>query len=398
MNRPASPAVELVGAGRPRNRRAHLVTTNGPKGPFKALTGVVALVIFGGVISASPPARGAFPGANGRIAFVALGPEGTEEIFTIDADGRNRIQLTHDSSSDEPAYSADGSKIVFTSRRTGNAEIFVMDVDGTNQVQLTHAIGRDQFPSFSPDGSKIVFISERIGSLDVYVMDADGSNVTRLTTGAGAFTPVFSPDGTKIAFSSGYLSTNPGNELYIMNVDGSNLTQITNNRNNDYEPNFSPDGTKIAVSRNYDDPVTYEYDYEIFVMNVDGSDEVQTTHNSGWDVTPAFSPDGTKMAVLDFYGLDGLVVMNADGTGATLLVPDAIYGELDWQPISVPTPTTTSSTTSTTTSTTTTSTTVPIPTARADCRQGGWENRTTADGTPFANQGQCTNYFNGTRE
>src|ERR1051325_6392442 len=34
-----------------------------------------------------------------------------------------------------------------------------------------------------------------------------------------------------------------------------------------------------------------------------------------------------------------------------------------------------------------------VPTSKDDCKNGGWQNRTTASGASFSNQGQCIQYF-----
>lgn len=48
-------------------------------------------------------------------------------------------------------------KIAFASNRDGNYEIYVMDADGTNLIQLTDNQYNDTQPSWSPDGTQIVF-------------------------------------------------------------------------------------------------------------------------------------------------------------------------------------------------------------------------------------------------
>src|SRR6185503_7112081 len=94
-------------------------------------------------------------------------------------------------------------RIAFDSNRTGNDEIFVMNADGSNQINLSNNPAHDNNPSWSPDGKKIAFVSNRDGNDEIYVMNADGSNQTRLTNnGSADRTPSWSPDGTKIAFNS----------------------------------------------------------------------------------------------------------------------------------------------------------------------------------------------------
>ncbi|MBI5092099.1 MAG: PD40 domain-containing protein [Candidatus Hydrogenedentes bacterium] len=82
---------------------------------------------------------------------------------------------------DEPRFSPDGKKIVFTSRRTKNNDVWLMNVDGGLQTQLTTDSKSDENPAFSPDGKHIVFASNRTGNYDIWVMDADGGSQRQLT-------------------------------------------------------------------------------------------------------------------------------------------------------------------------------------------------------------------------
>ena len=71
--------------------------------------------------------------------------------------------------------------IAFASDRDGDAEIYIMNADGSNVVQLTNNTADDYSPQWSPDGNKIAFISYRDGDAEIYIMNADGSNVVKLT-------------------------------------------------------------------------------------------------------------------------------------------------------------------------------------------------------------------------
>jgi Tol biopolymer transport system component len=112
----------------------------------------------------------------------------------MNADGSNPTRLTHGSGADTfPHWSPDGKKIVFISGSgggdmweillgNGSYEIYVMNADGSNLVQLTNNPGNDNMdPRWSPDGTQIIFWSSRDGNKELYVMNADGSNQTRLT-------------------------------------------------------------------------------------------------------------------------------------------------------------------------------------------------------------------------
>lgn len=94
-----------------------------------------------------------------KIAFFAEDETENVDIFLINVDGTNLVQLTNSPAFDAfPIWSPDGSKIAFFSERNaGNDEIFLMNASGSNQQNLSNNEASDAFPSWSPDGSQIVF-------------------------------------------------------------------------------------------------------------------------------------------------------------------------------------------------------------------------------------------------
>src|SRR5262245_45283252 len=75
-----------------------------------------------------------------------------------------------------PTSVAQENQIIFITNRDSNREIYVMDADGSNPVNLTNNEGMDEAITWSPDGSKIAFVSNRELAGEIYVMNADGSN------------------------------------------------------------------------------------------------------------------------------------------------------------------------------------------------------------------------------
>ena len=223
---------------------------------------------------------------------------------------RVEVRLTHDNAEDKrPTGSPDGSSIMFVSDRDGDDEIYVMDADGTNQVNLTNHPDDDRYAVWSPDGTRIAFHRGGSPNVDVYVMDADGGNPTALTNSPGNDTwPTWSPDGTRIAFTS---ERDGNSEIYVMNADGTNVVRLTEQPGIGRHPRWSPDGSKIAFESERDgDWEIYvmntdgsriafhsnrDREWEIYMMNADGSGGARLTDRRGIDWHPSWSPDGTKI-------------------------------------------------------------------------------------------------------
>ena len=88
------------------------------------------------------------------------------EIFLCDADGKNKIQLTHTGTANfAPFFFPDDKRIIFSSNRNDpkgrNFDLFVMNVDGSGLEQVTFDGHFNSFPMFARDGKTIVFVSDR---------------------------------------------------------------------------------------------------------------------------------------------------------------------------------------------------------------------------------------------
>jgi Tol biopolymer transport system component len=158
------------------------------------------------------------------------------------ADGSGQTNLSNAPGADvHPAWSRDGARIAFHSDRSpaGDVEVYVMDADGANPVNLTNSPESfDGRPAWSPDGTRIAFGSSRdADDFEIYVMNADGSSPTRITASADFDSyPEWSPDGAYLAFRS----DRTGNiEVFVMQANGAGPVNRSNNAAVDCHPTWT---------------------------------------------------------------------------------------------------------------------------------------------------------------
>ena len=89
-------------------------------------------------------------------------------------------------------WSPDGTRFVFWRASGGATDIFSANADGSNVQRLTDDPAFDFTPAWSPDGSKIVFQSKR-SPAGIYTMNADGTNEVLVAAHPDASSPSWQP-------------------------------------------------------------------------------------------------------------------------------------------------------------------------------------------------------------
>ncbi len=195
------------------------------------------------------------------------------DIFVADLMGNITQQLTDSPGYDaEATVSPDGTKIVFTSTRSGDLELWTMNIDGSDQRQVTNELGYDGGAFFTPDSKGIVFRASRPKTeeeiktykdflaqglvqptdLEIFTCNLDGSNLRQVTNvGRANWAPYMHPKGHKILFASNHHSEGGRRfNIFSINTDGTGLEQVTFDDTFDSFPMFSFDGKYLVFSSN----------------------------------------------------------------------------------------------------------------------------------------------------
>jgi len=239
---------------------------------------------------------------------------GNKEIWGMDHDGSNQRQLTRlRSLSTFSAVSPDNSKLAFTTYAKGNPSLFLLSLETGRQLPFyNQQASMNATAEFTPDGQRLLFSSTAAGGFaQIYICNLDGGGLRRLTSSRSIdVEPKVNPKtGADIAFVSGR-SGMP--QIYKMNMDGADVVRLTSGEGEAVNPAWHPDGQHIAFAwtKGYDPG-----NYNIFVMDVATREYIQLTHGAGRNENPSWAPDGRRMVFSSNRGRSSQIwTMLADGT------------------------------------------------------------------------------------
>ena len=275
------------------------------------------------------PARSAAPartttGLTGKIAFQT---RTGGDIYLINADGSNLQRVTDGM---DPALSPDGTRLAYARWGAPHA-IFVRDLR-TGEERQVAAVNRPRGPAWSSDGSKLVFtystrnymcrvspfgcleedeLRDRFGGdclvtpfgkiciadlplqqvddFGLVSINPDGSGWQDIPAQKKVFTPGWRPGDSEILYKGdlGLQMTTPNGETRPLVND----LQINS-------PAWSPEGQRIAVQQ-------YLHDHaDLFILDAGGNVQQRLTapptalDKGSNNVSPAWSPDGATLLFL----------------------------------------------------------------------------------------------------
>jgi Tol biopolymer transport system component len=140
-----------------------------------------------------------------RIVLTGL-KNGRSDLYLLDLETAGLRRLTDDLYDEiEASWSPDGRLVAFASDRNwpfvltperkaegiGNYSIFSMNPSTGEIERVVHTSGDDRSPAWSPDGTKLIFTSNPKGIRNLFAFDLGDSSLTQLTDVLGG---AFSPD------------------------------------------------------------------------------------------------------------------------------------------------------------------------------------------------------------
>ncbi len=224
------------------------------------------------------------------IAFDLMG-----DIYTMPIEGGKATQVTKGIAYEtHPRFSPDGKKILFTSDRSGSDNIWYIDTEKKDTVQLTKEATED-FPAavWTPDGNYIIASKgRRIPKLFLYHKDGGGG--TQLTDGSPAtkmIDPFLSADGKTIYFSMrngswNYNALLPQYQIGTYDRVKGIMNSITTRYGSAFTPTLSKDGQWMVYGSRYQDKTG------LVIRNMKNGDERWLAYPVQRDEQESIAPQG----------------------------------------------------------------------------------------------------------
>ena len=281
--------------------------------PFKRLSQIWAMDAGGDSNTVSQITRGQADGragieplTDGRVAYLTRNGDGFS-IWTMNADGSNRKQLTTEPAAIEELRAApDGRYFIFASKTDGRSHLYRVDGDGGNLTQLTFGESNELDSAVSPDGNWIVYGSTVVKGnnerSELWKISAGGGEPARFGD-TECFTPNYSPDGKFVScVLAGWkgisiISAESGALIETLTPVGQPIINIG--------AKWAPDSKSVAyiyLQGNVNN---------IRLQHINGQESRPLTNFTSGDIYNfAFSPDGSRLFVARGYAISNAVIIN----------------------------------------------------------------------------------------
>jgi Tol biopolymer transport system component len=268
--------------------------------------------------------------AMGLMAY-RTGGSSQRQLTWLDRSGTTRGSVGDPDGNDlhTPRVSPDGRRVVVVRRVQGNTDLFLLD--GTRASRFTFDPAVDRQPVWAPDGTRIAFSSIRTGPFDIYQKPTSGAGgEERLVASDQALgSTSWSPDGRFLLYAS--MAPQTSGDLWVVPMLGDRRPSVfLRTPVNENWGAFSPNGRWVAYESNESGRA------EVYVRPFvpPGSTPAaagQWQVSTAGGISPAWRPDGKELFYLNPAG--AMMAAPITVTGATpepgapvVLFPTRIYG------------------------------------------------------------------------
>ncbi len=267
------------------------------------------LVLLASILQAETKLLGQPDISKEKITFIYAG-----DIWLTDIDGRFPQRLTSTSAEEaQPHFSPDGQWIAFTANHDNNQDVYLMSVAGGQAKRLTWHPEADIVNGWSADGKRILFTSKREmksgRSSQIWEIDSQGGFPQKIMQ-AVVQSAKWSSDGKTLAYqpyntahrgASGWRNHRGGSTppIWILRPSDSSYQEIPHVNASDTNPLWIGDNVYFLSDR---DRTRNLYKYTTKTQQV-----LQITHEKIWEIISA-NTDG-KNIVFEVAG--GLKILDS---------------------------------------------------------------------------------------
>jgi Tol biopolymer transport system component len=185
------------------------------------------------IVAGASPALAAFPGENGKLAFLRVPPTAYEnagsasevavgDLYVMEPDGRRQRRVLRGVA--DASFSADGRRLALVTESARGSAVTVADADGRARRVLTRR-GDLLWAELSPDGRRIVFARRSGDRYGLHAVGVDGSGGRRIALlratlrgGVG-----WSPEGERVVVAT---TTERALRVISVALDGRGVSRI----------------------------------------------------------------------------------------------------------------------------------------------------------------------------
>ncbi len=259
---------------------------------------------------------------NGVLVYRG-GASNEDRLVWVDRNGKELSEVDKPGQYEATALSPDGARLAIEMRaaRSGKNAVWIRDLARGVTSRLTFDDSSGSSPVWSPDGTRVLFSSDRSGTPSLFEKSAAGTGSDKEVWECGEtlLANDWSRDGKFLAVNR--LTAKTSFDIWIVPMDGSGKPfAFVQSPFVDVLPVFSPDGRYVAYMSNETGR------FEIYVQQFPGPGGKWQVSASG-GLEPHWSADGKTVY---FRSPDSKVMSVGVETGATFTagVPQPLFGTL----------------------------------------------------------------------